>query len=192
MPHRFQADLYENWVMNDHGRARHHDVATELRWAPADWGRIPLNPTLYGEWKFVDKTQGPDVYEIKLLLGEELAPRWHWGLNLVYEQETGGSRTTEWAWSQAVSYSLRDQRLSAGLEMKFSHETEAGSRHEPEIKFLVGPSLQWRPTLRTHLDLVPLFGTTSDAPRVEAFVVFGFDFSAPSPRGRAPASLRGQ
>jgi hypothetical protein len=38
----------------------------------------------------VDANQGPDVYELKLLLGEELAPRWHWGFNGVYEQEVGG------------------------------------------------------------------------------------------------------
>ncbi len=77
LPYRLQMDLYENWISNDKGRLRHHDVAAELRWALADWGKIPLNPTIYGEWKFVDRSQGPDVYEIKLLLGEELAPRWH-------------------------------------------------------------------------------------------------------------------
>ena len=193
LPYRMQMDLYENWVGDDKGHFRHHDVATELRWALADWGKIPLNPTLYGEWKFVDKFQGADVYEIKLLLGEELAPRLHWGFNAIYEQETGGGRATEWAFSQGVSYAVADQKLSAGLEMKFSHETEAGSRSKPEIKFLLGPSVQWRPTARTHLDLVPLVGATHDSPRVEAFVVFGFDFGsgAKTRDVDAPASLRG-
>ena len=193
LPYRFQLDLYENWVMNDHRRMRHHDFSAEVRYALADWGKIPLNPTLYGEWKFVDGSQGPDVYEIKLLLGEQIAPRWHWGFNAIFEQEVGGGRATEWAFSQGVSYTILDNKLSAGLEMKFVHETERGSRGEPAIKFLLGPSVQWRPTARTHLDIVPLVGVTGDAQRVEAFVVFGFDFG-PRKRdaGRAPTSLRGQ
>ncbi len=87
----------------------------------------------------------------------------------------GGWLPTEWASSQGLSYSLIDRRLSAGVEMKFAHETERDSRSEPEIKFLVGPSVQWRPTKRSHLDLVPLIGATHAAPRVEAFLVFGID-----------------
>lgn len=193
LPHRFQVDLYENWVMDDHRRMRHHDVAAELRWAPADWGKIPLNPAIYGEWKFVDASQGPDVYEIKLLLGEEIAPRWHWGFNAVFEQEVGGERAREIAFSQGVSYTLIDQRLSAGVEMQFKHETERTTRNNPEIKFQIGPSVQWRPTSRWHIDVVPLFGVTQESPRVEAFVIIGFDFSAPKTPGRyAPASLKGQ
>ena len=176
LPYRFQVDLYENWVSDDDGHMRHDDFAVELRWALADWGKIPLNPTLYGEWKFVDPKQGPDVYELKILLGEELAPRWHWGFNGVYEQEVGGGRATEWSFTQGIGYTLRDQKLSVGAEMKFTHETAIGSRGNPEIKFLLGPSIQWRPSARTHLDLVPLIGITHDAPRVEAYVVFGFDF----------------
>ena len=192
LPHRLQLDFYENWVVKTGQSARHHDFAVELRWALADWGTIPLNPTLYGEWKFVDGSQGPDVYELKILLGEELAPRWHWGLNGVYEQEVGGGRTTEWAVSQAISYTLIDEKLSAGLEMKFVHESENSSRGRPEIKFLIGPSVQWRPTRNSHLDVVPLFGVTGDSPHVEAYVVFGFDFGPGNERGIAPKSLQSQ
>ncbi len=193
LPWRTQFDLYENWVIDDHGRARHHDVATELRWAPADWGKIPLNPTLYGEWKFVDKSQGPDVFEIKLLLGEEIAPRWHWGFNVAWEQEVGEARTTELAASQGISYTLIDRCLSAGVEMVFRNETEAGARSDAEVSFLIGPSFQWRPWKSSHLDIVPLFGTTSDSPAVEAYVVFGFDFGTGKSEPKyAPSSLRGQ
>lgn len=193
LPYRSQLDLYENWVSDDDGHMRHHDVATELRWAPADWGKIPLNPTFYGEWKFVDKTQGPDVFELKVLLGEELAPRWHWGLNAIYEQEVGGSRATEWAFSQGVSYTLIDQKLSAGLEMKFTHETTIGTRSNPEIKFVIGPSIQWRPWSWMHLDIVPLLGTTGDSPRVEAYAVLGIDiWSKDKHHGFVPTSTRGQ
>ncbi len=195
LPFRMQLDLYENWIADNYGHMRHHDVATELRWAPADWGKIPLNPTLYGEWNFVDKSQGPDVYELRLLLGEDLAPRWHWGLNAGWEQGTGGTRHTELAWDQGVSYTVLDQRLDAGVEMVFRHETDAGSRSQPQISFLLGPSLQVRPWKSSHLDLVPLFGVTGASPRAEVYLIFGFDFW-PGESGRpshyAPVPLRPQ
>jgi hypothetical protein len=62
----------------------------------------------------------------------------------------------------------------------------------PETEFLIGPSVQWRPTSRMHLDVVPLVGVTHDSPRLEAFVIFGFDFWKPSDHGDgyAPASTR--
>ena len=33
-------------------RVKEKGVSTELRWALADWGKIPMNPTLYAEWEF--------------------------------------------------------------------------------------------------------------------------------------------
>jgi hypothetical protein len=81
LPYRFQLDFYENIEKNPGQGLRHSGNQVEVRWAFADWGKIPLNPTLYGEWKF-NAHDVPDAYEIKLLLGEEFATRWHWGFNL--------------------------------------------------------------------------------------------------------------
>ncbi|HUK82690.1 MAG TPA: hypothetical protein VLZ12_08690 [Verrucomicrobiae bacterium] len=193
LPYRFQADVYENWIINEHHTVYHHDVATELRWALADWGKIPLNPTLYGEWKFVDADQGADVYELKLLFGEDLAPRWHWGLNLIYEQEVGQSRTTEWEASQGVSYTVIDEKLGLGVEIKVESETEQGARSNAPIEVDIGPSLQWRPTRGSHLDVVPLFGVTGDSPNVETWIVFGIDFGPGHERASAaPVSTSSQ
>jgi hypothetical protein len=163
-----------------------------MRWALADWGKIPLNPTLYGEWKFVDQSQGPDVFEVKLLLAEEIAPRWHWAFNAIYEQEVGALRNTELALSQGISYTLADEKLSAGVEMVFKHESEKGNRHDPEIGFLIGPSMQWRPKPNMHLDIVPLIGVLRDSPRVEAYVVFGIDVGGGARQASAPTSTRGK
>lgn len=174
LPYRFQLDIYENVAHAD--GATEASTQLEARWAFAEWGKIFLNPTLYAEWKF--NGDAPDAYELKLLLGEQLAPHWHWGFNLFYEQETGGPRATELGFSQALSYSAIDSKLSVGVEMKFEHVTEKGSRGRPAIEFLIGPSIQWRPTPRTHLDLAPLFGATVDSPRVEAFIVFGIELGS--------------
>ena len=190
LPYRFQLDLYENVEHTAEGATRHAGNQVEARWALAEWGKIPLNPTLYLEGKF--NNSAPDAYEIKLLFGEQLAPRWHWGVNLFDEQETGGARATEWGFSQALSYSLLDSKFSAGLEMNFEHTTEKHSRGDPEIEFLIGPSIQWRPSPRTYIDLVPLFGTTKDSPLVEPFIVFGIELSGgtQSKETKVPVSTR--
>jgi hypothetical protein len=197
LPYRFQFDV-ENSVQNfeegdDSNRDWHHDSnSVELRYALADWDKIPLNPTLKAEWRFNDGTA--DAYELALQLGDELAPRWHWGMDLFFEQQIGDDRRREYAVSQAVSYTLIDEKLGVGAEMLFSSETDKDSRSDPENKFEIGPSVQWRTSSRTHLDVVPLFGTTSDSPTVELFVFFGIEFGPGSKEseGVSPASLRGK
>ncbi len=188
LPYRFQLDLYEDLEKPPDRSLRHQGVQAEGRWALADWGKLLLNPTLYGEWKSND--HDPDAYEVKLLLGEEIAARWHWGFNLFYEQEVGGGRKSESGFSQAISYSAVDEKLSVGLETNLERTSGPNFDGKPAVEFLIGPSIQWRPTPRTHLDLVPLIGVTSDSPRIEAFVVFGFDFgpSGNHTKNHAPAS----
>jgi hypothetical protein len=190
LPYRLQLDLYENVERNPGSNWRHQGNAVELRYALADWGKIPLNPTLYGEWKF--NKDEPDVYEMKLLLGEEIAPRWHWGFNAIFEREVSGSRETEIAASQAISYTLIDRTLSAGIEMQVERVSGPALNGKPEVEFLLGPSVQWRPIPRVHIDLVPLFGLTEDSPRVESFVIIGIDLgpSSNQPEVHAPASLK--
>lgn len=51
LPHRFQLDLYGNWE-HEESTTFWSGVQPELRWAPADWGVLPLNPTLYLEYKW--------------------------------------------------------------------------------------------------------------------------------------------
>lgn len=190
LPGRLQLDTYINWTMVSDEPTRYDSTALELRHAFADWGRCPLNPTVYVEWKAVD--EGADVLETKLLLGEELGRGWHWGLNLVREWETGGERAIEYAVSQAFSFTVVDSSFSVGVEMAYSEETVAGGRSDPERSGRIGPSVQWRPTARTHLDIVPLFGVTDEAPDVEAYVVAGIDFGGGEKRGHAPVSLQSQ
>jgi hypothetical protein len=190
LPYRFQLDVYENLQKSPGSDLKHKGNQVELRYAFAEWGKIPLNPAIYGEWKF--NHNDPDAYEVKLLLGEQIAPRWHWGANLFYEQEVGGGRESEMGFAQGVSYTLADEKFSVGMEMNLERASGPNLNGTPAVEFLIGPSAQWRPTSRIHLNLVPLFGTTEDSPRVEAFVIFGFDFWRPSKNdgGYQPSSTR--
>jgi hypothetical protein len=192
LPYRLQLDVYENVERTPERSLQHQGNQVELRYAFAEWGKIPLNPTLYGEWKF--NHRDPDAYELKLLLGDDFAPGWHWGFNAFYEQEVGGGRGSEGGASFAVSRTLIDEKLSLGVETNLERRSGPNLDGKPEVEFLVGPSLQWRPISRMHLDLVPLLGTTGDSPRVEVFIVFGIDFGRAS-NGKeilAPTSVRGR
>ena len=75
LPYRFQLDFYQNWNI-EKSDAFYKGSSVELRYALANWGKIPLNPTLYGEWSFNDRSS--DVWESKLLLGDTFCHRWNW------------------------------------------------------------------------------------------------------------------
>ena len=102
-------------------------VSLEARWALADWNKIPLNPTLFAEYKFgvgtirheevppppggkdalEEEEEGgppkvPDAYEFRLLLAQEFAGRFEWAMNWFFEKENTGDRGREWGFSQAV------------------------------------------------------------------------------------------
>jgi hypothetical protein len=190
LPYRFQVDLYETWAIDQDRRVYQDEYSAEVRYALADWGKIPLNPTLYLE--YAEHNHAPNTLEGKLLLGTDLSPRWHWGLNLACEQELSGTDNTELAASQGFSYTFIDQKLDAGVEMEYYHEKSNDSAAQNE--FLIGPSLQWRPTSWLHMDLSPLIGCTHDSPKVEAFLVIGIDFDTGHNKKEhyAPTSLRGQ
>jgi len=173
-PYRVQTDFYLVHDVDSGGQWSYEATQVEGRWALANWGALPLNPTVYAEWKLANAAA--DAFEVKLLLAETLAPRWHWGMNVIYEQQVGDERTTEYAINQAVAYTLTDDRLWLGVEMEFVSESERGKRNDPTWEFLMGPSLQWRPTPHMQFSIVPLFGVTGDAPLVQGFVTFRVAF----------------
>ncbi len=160
LPYRFQLDLYQ--VYEKDGARQPQEMSEtkfEVRWALADWGRIWANPTLYAEW--VSANGDYDSFEGKLLLCDEFAPRWHWAANLVYERKLGGENTVAREVIGAVSYTLRDEKISIGAEAKFTWEDEAGSRGNWQRDQLIGPSVQFRPAPQMHIDLAYLVNTVS-------------------------------
>jgi hypothetical protein len=195
LPYRLQLDLYQNWGI-EKGDTFYKGSSVELRYALANWNKIPLNPTLYGEWNFNDSA--PDKWELKLLLGQTFCRRWNWAGNFTYEQETGGEREQEIALSSALTYALIDETLNAGVEMLWERKTSKDSRGDPENEFLIGPSINVRPTRFSFITVAPLFGTTDDSPDAEVFVIAGFNFRFGGPPGpgeegpTAPASMFGR
>lgn len=198
LPCRFQLDLYERWHIEKDAAGtyagNHEGTMIELRWAFANWDVIPLNPTIYLEWVQRGNTKSePDKYEIKLLLAESLFnDKLFWAGNFILEQEVGGEKETELGYSQAIAFPIIQRKLMGGMEMIFRSSCVHGDRGTWSNEFLVGPTMQWRPTNRTFVDVTGLFGVTKGAPQAEMYVIFGYQFgkrAGPSFGGITPTSL---
>ena len=176
LPHRMQFDLYLRHDQAADTGEVHTSEQLELRYALADWGKLPGNPTLYLEWIRHDRTDEPDQIEPKLLLGGEWGPRWHWGLNFVGEFQTGGEREREYSMRSGVSYTVKDQRLAIGAECQASYTDTEADRGNFEESVVVGPSLQYHPLPPVTVNIAPLFGVTEDAPRAQIWFNFGWEF----------------
>lgn len=160
--HRLQLDVYLATEQHGHDQPillRREQL--ELRYALADWGVLPGNPTIYAE--LIRQSAGPMAGELKLLLGGELAPRWHWGSNLIVERTFGLGFEHEYALTLAISRTLIDGVFSLGAEVKGELVDAQDRRFDPlAYEWLAGPSLQWCPVPQMHLDLVLLFGAETE------------------------------
>src|SRR5260370_40526760 len=89
---------------------------------------------------------------------------------------------------------LPEEKLKVGVEMLFTTFTDVGIRDMPSYRFVIGPTIAWKPTRNTRLDVSPLFGATDDSPKASVFVVFSMLFGPPgaseAEHGEAPASTR--
>ena len=123
LPWRFNVAI-ENSFENFGGTTQETSFSFEGRYAFADWDKIPLNPTVFSEYKIgignvlvdegaptpgrrfgphgFDQSQKlPDSYELRLLLSEEFFGRIEWAMNTFLENETSGDRGREWGVAQS-------------------------------------------------------------------------------------------
>lgn len=217
LPYRFGLAI-ENTVETFRGETQERTFSIEGRYAFADWNKIPLNPTVFAEYKFgvgdilhdegpparLEKGEAeaflrehislPDSYEVRLLLAQDFFEKVEWAANGFFEQEIGGDRGREYGFAQSalVPVILPKERLKVGVEMQFITFTDKGIRNDPSYRFVVGPTIAWKPTKNTRLDVSPLFGTTDDSPRASVFVVFSMLFGpgGEAQQAEAPASTR--
>ncbi len=188
-------------------------TSLEARYALADWNKIPLNPTLFAEYKFgigtIRHEEGPppppgeeeeesgppkvpDAYEFRLLLAQDFGERVEWAMNWFFEKENTGDRGREWGFAQSATMPivLPNERLKTGVEMQYSNFTVKDTRGDPMHRFVIGPTVAWKPTPQTRVDVSPLFGCTDDSPRVQVFVVFSWLFGGEGAEAEAPVSTR--
>ena len=220
LPCRFGVAI-ENTIENFRGRTQERTFSIEGRYALADWNTIPLNPTFFVEYKFgighilhdegppapLEKGEAqafldehrplPDAFEVRLLLAQDFSENVEWAANFFFEQEIGGDRGREAGFAQSLMFPifLPNERLKVGAEMQFTSFTDAGIREEnqtPSYRVVVGPTIAWKPSKNTRLDISPLFGVNHEAPRASVFIVFSMLFGpgGERPEAEAPASTR--
>jgi hypothetical protein len=220
LPYRFGVAV-ENSIENFRGRTQERTFSIEARYALADWNKIPLNPTIFVEYKFgigdILHDEGPpeamgpgeaeeflaehhplpDAAEVRLLLSQDFGEHVEWALNGFFEQEVGGDRGREVGFAQSIMFPiiLPNERLKVGAEMQFTSFTDRGIRdggEDPSYRCVIGPTIAWKPTRNTRLDISPLFGVTDDSPRASVFVVFSMLFGpgGETQQAEAPTSTR--
>ena len=219
LPARFGI-AFENSIEHHRGTTQERTFSIEGRYALADWNKIPLNPTIFVEYKagigdilhdegppeamgkgeakeFLDEHMAlPDAYVVRLLLAQDFGNNVEWALNGFFEQEIGGDRGREVGFAQSLMFPilLPNERLKVGAEMQFTSFTDAGIREggeSPSYRCVIGPTIAWKPSKNTRLDVSPLFGVTDDSPRASVFVVFSMLFGGSEPsQAEAPASTR--
>ena len=212
LPYRFNIAA-ETELERFNGGGGVQTVSLEARWALADWNKIPLNPTIFAEYKFgvgtirheeVPPPPGgggeeesgppkvPDAYEVRLLLAQEFFEHVEWAMNWFFEKENTGDRGREWGFSQAAMMPvlLPNERLKVGIEMQYRNLTVKDTRGDPLNSFTIGPTVAWKPTASTRLDVSPLFGCTAGAPVADVFVAFSWLFGGERAEAEAPVSTR--
>jgi hypothetical protein len=220
LPYRFNVALEITQERFD-GETQNRSLSLEVRYALANWNKIPLNPTLFAEYKFgsgrvlheerppeedmgmpdgkeggaegEQKPKLPDAYEFRLLLSQDFGERVEWAMNWFFEQEVSGDRGREWGFAQSalIPILLPNERFKTGVEMQYKNFTDKDTRDDPAHSFVIGPTVAWKPTRNTRIDISPLFGVTEDSPRVQVFAVFSMLFGGTgSEMGEAPASTR--
>jgi hypothetical protein len=219
LPYRLGV-AFENGVETFRGRTQDRSFSIEARYALADWNKIPLNPTLFVEGKFgigdILHDEGPpaaagpgeaqaflaqhkplpNAIEVRLLLAQDFSDNIEWAANGFCEQEVGGDRGREIGFAQSLMFPiiLPHERLKVGAEMQFTSFTDVGLRQpgeSPSFRVVIGPTIAWKPSKNTRLDVSPLFGVTRDSPAASVFVVFSMLFGGSErEQAEAPTSTR--
>jgi len=131
----------------------------EARYAFADWNKIPLNPTIFAEYKFGGgrilhdegpptpghkfgpggfdtSNETPDAYELRLLLSEDFFDRVEWALNGFFEQELEGDRGREWGIAQSVVTPVWTRHETGPTDKKGTVETATNEELKAGIECL--------------------------------------------------------
>lgn len=213
LPYRFGVAV-ETSFERFNGGGGPASTSIEARYALGDWNKIPLNPTLFAEYKFGTgpirheegpppppgegeeeggPPQRPDAYELRLLLAQEFGGRFEWAMNGFFEKENTGDRGREWGFAQSLvtPVILPREQLKVGVEMEYKNFTVKDTRGDPQHTFVIGPTVAFRTSQSTRFDVSTLFGCTNDSPRVQVFGVFSWILGrATEQEAEAPVSTR--
>jgi len=172
---RWQLDLYAHTVYDGNfgdQRFAWRGFSWEVRYALADWGKIPGNPTLYFEHKLINGRQG---IEPKLLLGDRFGNTdYIWGLNLIYEANlASGKEEQEREYAGTLSLAkVINNDLTVGLSAMYRYNDFDGGSEE----LYFGPNLQYRFSGNAHISLEYMPRISGEGYDSRSFVIFAWRF----------------
>ena len=171
---RLELDLYMHTVYKNNETLStfgFRGFSWEIRYALADWGKIPGNPTLYFEHKLLNGKQG---IEPKLLLGDRIGKKGIWGFNVIYEANLGGTneeQKREYAYTASYGKIINDD-LTLGISHMFRYNDYEGTSKE----WYVGPLVQYRFNGHGYLNVEYMTGLNDEAKKSRTIIIFGWRF----------------
>lgn len=172
---RTELDLYAHTVYDGpYGDQRFawRGFSWEVRYALADWGKIPGNPTLYFEHKLINGHQG---IEPKLLLGDRIGNTdYIWGLNFIYEANLAGNKEAqerEYAVTASVAKVINNN-FTLGLSSHYRYNDYEGGSTE----YYLGPNLQYRFNGNAHLSIEYMPRLSKEGYDSRSFAIFAWRF----------------
>jgi hypothetical protein len=160
---RLQLDLYSHTVYDGEGDMKDFDwrgFSFEFRYALADWGKLPGNPTLYWETKMLDGGWG---IEPKLLLGGLATESSIWGLNIIYEgnvKPTREAQHREYAATGSYAWIINNDFTIGFSGMYRNNDFNS-------VEYYAGPLIQYRINNKAYItfEALPGFNQNSKASR---------------------------
>ncbi len=172
---RLELDLYAHTVYDGPSDSREFNwrgFSWEIRYALADWGKIPGNPTLYFEHKMINGREG---IEPKLLLSDRVGETdWIWAANLIYEANlasTKAEQEREYAVTASLGKVYSNNLMVGGTAHYRTHDYDTNVK---ELYF--GPAINWRvsPEARLSFEYMPRI-TSQGYYDSRSFMIFAYD-----------------
>jgi hypothetical protein len=116
----------------------------------------------------------PDAAVLRLLLGQDFVGHFGYALNFALPQDVSDSGR-QFELSQCVTCGLMKGIYEVGAEMRYSHSTQEFRAHAQD-DLVIGPTIGWKPTRQTRVNLAPLFGCTHESARVVMLAMFSYEF----------------
>jgi hypothetical protein len=195
LPHRFQIAA-ETDIEQFGDTAQNHTTSVELRYALADWNKIPLNPTIFAEWKFgtgrelqegsngeADKEEGDKGGEAKDSGGEKGKPQTpdSFEIRLLLSQEFG--KDFQWSLNGFFEQEVgrdREQEIGFSQSLVFAPEN---SRLQPgvELQYINKTKRDTRGHAENSFVIGPSLGYQfTPRARIDLAPLFGIGHSSPT------------
>ena len=172
-----QLAYYEVYKWDRRDDFERDELKIEGKYRLLESGELPVDLTLYGEYKNPDgrHDRRSDAVELKLILAKDLGP-WNVTGNLITERKINDHDPWAFEYTLGVSRPVHS-RVRLGLELKEGlGTTEDLGIHRKGHKFQIMPLVAWSPTPKARVLFGPAFGLTRASDDVQLRSIVSIEF----------------